>query len=1050
MAGRSLRYGPRTGVVTPVDTSGDPTADRRATLQARRVPDAVAVVHGDTRLTYAGLDEAAGRFAAALRARGVGLGERVGLSVDPGFARCVALLGTLRAGAAYVPLDPAYPRARLELMAEDADLALVIASPGAQNVFSGIGTPVVEPDDLAAFAGEPLVDSLAAPARPAYLIYTSGSTGTPKGVVMPHRALANLIDWQVSEPGFGEPLRTLQFTPLSFDVHFQEIFATWAVGGELVLVDDTVRRDPTRLLAVLERDEVERIFLPFVALQQLAEVAVTHGPVPESLREVVTAGEQLQVNDVIRAFFERLPGCRLHNHYGPSETHVVTAHTLEGPPASWPLLPPIGRAIANTVIHLRTDDGCAAPDGEPGELCAGGECVADGYWRRPDLTAERFVEAPDGGRMYRTGDLARRDRSGNLLFLGRLDDQLKIRGHRVEPGEVEAEILKHPAVRECAVAARGDGHGGRRLTAYLVLDSTRPDVRERAEALRREKLAQWQGVWEGTYAKTESSGSPELDLRGWVDSYHGRPIPADEMRSWADGSAEQVLALGPRRVLELGAGTGLMLFRIAPHCEAYHATDFSEEAIRLLRDRTADGPLRHRLRLDVAAADEIHKLESEKPDLVLLNSVTQHFPGTDYLLRVLEAAARRVGQGQIFVGDVTSSRLREAFVTSVEGTRAAADEPRTALRGRVERRLGQEEELVVDPDFFRRLGEWVPGVRAVEVRLKPGRYRNELSRFRYDVLIHVAPQPAEPVPVRVLDWDPALRESGVLANLLEAHPDHALWIRGIPNARVTDAVEGARALRSGEGDTVGEWRKIAGRRADARRADVVEPTDLVDTGRQAGRPVQVTWGEALDSFDAIFRPAGTEGRPLADERPARAGPPEQLASLPLNVALMPQVEADLRQALAAALPEPLIPDRFELLVGLPTTPSGKLDRHALPEPGRQRPALPHEYVPPKGETEKALAGVWSELLGIDRVGATDSFFDLGGNSILTIRLAALLKKKLARELPVLSLFQYPTVRALADVLDGSGQEMGILGDDLDERAEKQRRAFSSSRRFRRK
>jgi amino acid adenylation domain-containing protein len=1036
--------------VTPVERRGDRTADRRAVSQARKVPDALAAVHGDDRLTYAGLDEAAGRFAAALRARGIGPGERVGLSVDPGFDRCIALLGTLRAGAAYVPLDPAYPRARLELMAGDADLALVIASAGVENVFAGLGTSVVTPDSLAAFAGEPLVDSLASPDGPAYLIYTSGSTGTPKGVVMPHRALANLIDWQVSEPGFGEPLRTLQFTPLSFDVHFQEIFSTWAVGGELVLVDEPVRRDPTRLLAVLERDEVERIFLPFVALQQLAEVAVTHGPLPGSLREVVTAGEQLQVNDVIRAFFERLPGCRLHNHYGPSETHVVTAHTLQGPPATWPLLPPIGRAIANTVIHLRTDEGRAAPHGEPGELCAGGDCVADGYWRRPELTAERFVEAPDGGRMYRTGDLARRAPSGDLLFLGRLDDQLKIRGHRVEPGEVEAEILKHSAVRECAVAARDDGHGGRRLTAYLVLDSTRPDVRERAEALRREKLAQWQGVWEGTYARTESSSSPELDLRGWVDSYHGRPIPADEMRSWADGSAEQVLALSPRRVLEVGAGTGLMLFRIAPHCEAYHATDFSEEAIRLLRDRTADDPPCQRLRLDVAAADELDELGGEKPDLVLLNSVTQHFPGTEYLLRVLESAARRVGQGQIFVGDVTSARLREAFVTSVEGTRAAAYEPRTALRGRVERRLGQEEELVVDPDLFRRLGEWVPGVQAVEVRLKPGRYRNELSRFRYDVLIQVAPEPAEPVPVRLFEWDSTLRESGTLAKLLEVHPNRAVWLRGIPNARVTDAVEGARALRSGEGDTVGEWRTIAGRRADALRAEAVEPQDLVDTGRETGRPVQVTWGEAPDAFDAVFRPVGTAGRPLVDEVPVRAGPPEQLASLPLNVALMPQVEADLRQALAAALPEPLVPDRFELLAGLPTTPSGKLDRLALPEPGRQRPALPHEYVPPRGETEKALADIWSELLGIDRVGATDSFFDLGGNSILAVRLAALLKTKLARELPLVSLFQYPSVRALADVLDGSGQDKGGLGDDLDERAEKQRRAFSSSRRFRRK
>ncbi|HSM06622.1 MAG TPA: amino acid adenylation domain-containing protein [Longimicrobiales bacterium] len=1033
--------------------AGASTADRLVAAQARRTPDATAALHGEARLTYGQLDEAAGRLAAGLAERGIRPGDRVGLCLAPGLDRCVALLGTLRAGAAYVPLDPAYPRARLELMARDAALALIVASPGSEDLLPDLA-PLETPGALVEAGADPTRGSRASLPGPAYLIYTSGSTGTPKGVVMPHRALANLIDWQIAQPGFGGPLRTLQFTPLSFDVHFQEIFATWAVGGELVLVDDAVRRDATRLLSVLDRSGVERIFLPFVALQQLAEVGVTHGPMPRALKEVVTAGEQLLANEVIRSFFERLPDCRLHNHYGPSETHVVTAYTLEGAPASWPLLPPIGRAIANSVIHLLGEDGRPVPVGEAGELCAAGACLADGYWRRPELTEARFVAGPDGGRMYRTGDLAHRDAAGDLHFMGRLDDQLKIRGHRVEPGEVEAEILEHPAVRECAVAARDDGQGGRRLTAYLVLDSTRPEVRERAEAARREKLAQWQGVWEGTYAVGEGSGqgtSPaDLDLRGWVDSTHGRPIPAEEMRSWAQGSADQVLALKPRRVLEIGAGTGLMLFRIAPHCEAYHATDFSARAVALLRERTADGPPSPEFRLDVAAADEIEDLPGGPVDLVLMNSVTQHFPGVDYLLRVLGAAVRRVGRGHVFVGDVTSARHREAFWASVEGARARPADPLSSLRGRVERRLGQEEELVIDPELFRRLGDWIPGVGAVEVRLKPGRYRNELSRFRYDVLIHTSPEPLDPLPAKAVDWAPGVLSEETLEALSAGHPGSALHIRGIPNARMVDAVAAVRALRAGEGDTVAEWRAIATERAEAGRRRAVEPDDLSALGRKLGRAVEVTWGEAPETVDLVLRPAGTDGRPVELLGTAGSAPPEQLASLPLNIALMPQVEAELRQALARALPDPMIPDRFELLARLPMTPSGKLDRRALPEPGRQRPALPHDYVAPRGATEEALAEIWSELLGIDRVGATDSFFDLGGNSILTVRLAARITKTLARELPLVSLFHYPTVRALAAVMDASGQETGTLDDGVDDRAEKQRRAFSSSRRLRRK
>lgn len=1025
------------------------TVDRRFAAQARRTPDAVAAVHGDERITYREMDRAADRLASALGRRGLGPGQLVGLSVESGITRGIALVGALRAGTAYVPLDPAYPRERLQFMASDAELPLIVATSASASVFDGMA-PVAHVGDLVVEGRK--VDaspSQASPEGAAYLIYTSGSTGRPKGVVMPHRALANLIGWQVAQPGFDRPVRTLQFTALSFDVHFQEIFATWATGGELVYVDDPIRRDPTRLLALLDKSAVERIFLPFVALQQLAEVATTHGPLPTALREIVTAGEQLQVNEVIRSFFGRLPHCRLHNHYGPSETHVVTAHTLEGPPATWPLLPPIGRPIANTVIHLLAGDGTPVEKGEAGELCAAGLCLADGYWRRPELTHARFVPAPGGpGLMYRTGDLARMDASGNLEFLGRLDDQFKIRGHRVEPGEIEAKILEHPAVRECAVAARKDPHGGQRLTGYLVLDSSRPGVRARAETLRQEKLSQWQGVWDGTYARGDGEQATDLDLRGWVDSYHGQPIPEAEMRSWAEGSTAQVLALRPQRVLEIGTGTGLMLFRIAPHCRFYHGTDFSPRAVDLLRTRSTAAGLGTELRLDVASANDIGRFEGQGYDVVLLNSVTQHFPTIDYLVEVLRSAAALVGDGHIFVGDVTNRALREAFFSSVEGARARAGEPLLALRGRVERRLGQEEELVVDPRFFERLAEWVPSVASVEVRLKPGRYSNELSRFRYDVLVRVSSDPSQRMAPHGVAWRPELAEPDAMSRLLAEHDASAVRIEGIPNARVVDVVAGARALQSNEGGTVAAWRAASVQRTEASHRDACEPQDLVDLVETLGRPAQATWSERLDCFDLIVRPANAPTMSVAPIRIDDAVPLERLASQPLNVALMPKVEAELRRQLGEAMPDYMVPDRFELLARLTTTPSGKLDRRALPEPGRHRPPLPHDYVAPKGEMEELLAAVWSETLGVDRVGATDSFFDLGGNSILSVRVAALLKQRIACDLPLVSFFHHPTVRALAAILDGS--DAATSGDDaLGERAMKQRRALFGTRRVRR-
>ncbi|HSF41471.1 MAG TPA: amino acid adenylation domain-containing protein, partial [Thermoanaerobaculia bacterium] len=368
----------------------------------------------------------------------------------------IALLAILKAGAAYVPLDPAYPEERRTFMLEDSGATVLLTetscSSVSPSVFPSVPPSVSSPDDLA------------------YLIYTSGSTGRPKGVAMTRRALANLLAWQEREALSG-PARTLQFASLSFDVSFQEIASTWLSGGTLVLVSGEVRRDPVALLALLDRERVERLFLPFVALRQLAEAAESAGG-GESLRDVVTAGEQLQVTRAVASWFEKT-GARLHNHYGPSESHVVTALPLAGAPSSWPALPAIGRPIANTWIRLLDAGLEPVPVGVPGELCIGGTALARGYLDRPDLTAERFVPdpfGPAGERLYRTGDLARWKTDGTVEYLGRRDGQVKIRGVRVEPGEVETALDGHPGVRGAVVVPLPEpaSPGALRLVAFYV------------------------------------------------------------------------------------------------------------------------------------------------------------------------------------------------------------------------------------------------------------------------------------------------------------------------------------------------------------------------------------------------------------------------------------------------------------------------------------------------------------------------------------------------------------------------------------------------------
>ncbi|HEX7182936.1 MAG TPA: amino acid adenylation domain-containing protein [Thermoanaerobaculia bacterium] len=443
-------------------------AHERVAAQAERTPEAIAVELGERTLTYAELVRRTDRLAARLRALGAGPDVPVGLAVARSPELVVGVLGILRAGAAYVPLDASYPRERREFILRDAGARLLVTAGDVD--LPGEAVLAVRLDDEAEEDG----GGVAAPVPAgsdhlAYIIYTSGSTGVPKGVALTHGALANLLRWQRESPALSGPARTLQFAPIGFDVSFQEIFSALGSGGCLVMISEEERRDPRALLRTLDERAVERLFMPFVALQQLAEAALD-GVVPGALRAVVTAGEQLQVGPAVVALFSRLPGCRLHNQYGPSETHVVSEHVLAGPPDRWPALPPIGRPIASTCLYILDHGRQPAPVGVPGELVIGGVALARGYAGRPALTAERFVpdpfgEAP-GGRLYCTGDLARWRAEGEIEFLGRIDHQVKVRGFRVEPGEIEAVLRQARGVREAVVVAHGSGI--RRLVAYVM------------------------------------------------------------------------------------------------------------------------------------------------------------------------------------------------------------------------------------------------------------------------------------------------------------------------------------------------------------------------------------------------------------------------------------------------------------------------------------------------------------------------------------------------------------------------------------------------------
>ncbi|AZZ97460.1 amino acid adenylation domain-containing protein [Pseudoalteromonas sp. R3] len=419
-------------------------------------------------LTYQQLAERVEHLSGALFEQGVEPGSEVIVMVPRGINAVLAMLAVWRLGAVYMPVDSQWPQARIDTICHDNEVTFALISnntPSAQH-----------PDVARVLEIEALLTSTVAASAPhwqgdpddaAYVIHTSGSTGKPKGVVVPHRTLANLLAFQRRDNSvLSAPAKTLQFASLNFDVSVQEICTALTTGAELVVVDQHTRTDMAALLDVIATQQVARIFVPFAVLQVMCSEALASGVSLDALCEIVTAGEQLQISADIIRFFTRYSNCTLINHYGPSETHVVTEYVLRGEPAQWPQLPPIGQLLPGNEARLLDKHLQPVLPGCVGELFISGVNVALGYLNNPTLTGERFVEMAEGKRWYRTGDLVQLDEQGQLRYVGRSDTQVKLRGFRIELGEIETLLNQYPGVSEALVTV----HQQSRLIAYYVAD----------------------------------------------------------------------------------------------------------------------------------------------------------------------------------------------------------------------------------------------------------------------------------------------------------------------------------------------------------------------------------------------------------------------------------------------------------------------------------------------------------------------------------------------------------------------------------------------------
>ena len=432
-------------------------------------PEAAAVVAGGQMITYGELERRGNQLARYLNGRGIGVEKTVGVCVERGIDMIVGLLGILKAGAAYVPLDPSYPPERIAYMAEDAGMELVLTQRNLAEILpdrlrrDGVKLVCLDTNraEIDLESGE-RIDGGAAGANLAYVIYTSGSTGRPKGVLIQHDCLMNLVRWHNETYQVSALDRATQVASPGFDASVLEIWPCLAGGASLYIPDDLTRASAGSIKDYLSEHSITVCFLP----TPLAELALKEEwPAQSSLKTLHTGGDKLTTRPRPGLPFE------VFNLYGPTENTIVTTSFAVAPANGGSAPPPIGRPLANTRTYILDDNMEPAPIGVGGELQISGAGLARGYLNRPELTAERFIPDPfsaaPGARLYRTGDLARYLADGNIEFLGRIDGQVKIRGFRIEPGEIEAALAGHETVREVVVVAREDQHGEKRLIAYV-------------------------------------------------------------------------------------------------------------------------------------------------------------------------------------------------------------------------------------------------------------------------------------------------------------------------------------------------------------------------------------------------------------------------------------------------------------------------------------------------------------------------------------------------------------------------------------------------------
>ena len=951
--------------------------------QVDKNPGAIAVVSGQKTITYEELDQLSNKFAHYLVSQGVVKGDRVGIAARRDIDTIVYVLGTLKAGCIFVPYDPTAPEEHKNYVKSNSGFHLQVDS---QN----------SAPDIEIFPTTELVMNCSENDT-AYIIYTSGSTGKPKGVKISHLSAMNTILDVNRKMLVNSEDAIAAISSLCFDLSIYDIFGALSAGAKIVIIPDP--RDVNTIASIIEEQHVT-IWNSVPALLSLF-LEQSKSIKNDTVRCVLLSGDWIPLTLPEKAK-ETFSKARVFSLGGATEASIWSIYyPIDDVRQEWSSIP-YGYPLANQQVYVLDFTMQPCPPNVEGELYIGGVGLAKSYYGNEEKTAESFINHPKFGRIYRTGDYGVFRGEGYIEFKGRKDGQVKVRGYRIELTGIESCLLEHPQVKQAVVTVVGNDQD-QRLAAYFVPEENGD--------LNSEAVAEWSEIFNAYYKRTHMDGHA-MNFSGWNSSYDGNPIPEDQMQEWLENTIRLIHRIRPKKVLEVGCGTGLIVNRIAPLTDLYYAMDISEEAISLLSTIHAD-ILNKSLILEIREAKDFSGVPDENFDLVIINSVAQYFPNRNYFLEVIHSSVRALkGNGAILIGDVRDLSLLEEFHLSVILYRNQEKECSVSeLKSKLAIAMMEEHELCVHPNFFYSLSNIYPNLSKVEILPKQMKATNELSKFRYDVILTFGEMKQ---PVRTVDkWvDLSQRTEGMsvreaLVELLETSKS-PIAVTNIPLERTAPDIESLKMLRQAADNIT--WKELI---QQIEGHDGIDSIELIELAQKYGKSVQLIYcGDGLMRaiFDEIqfscfydFEPDDMEKEEKFFNTPA-----SQVDSLALK----------LKKFCQSKLPEYMVPDYFLPINAIPLNANGKVDRSKLPLPKAR-------VLNNRGESEELeeltelqimIKDIWQSVLKVSGIRSTTDIYDLGASSITLVRIAALVNEKLGRDIPVRAFFEHRTLKKLSEYI----------------------------------